>query len=207
MAFAAAIRKRAIRIAGAGLLALLWLAGLRPALAHNTGAGEDVALARLTAVVSSQTATVRVEVQEPDECERLAPRGLVGQRAGSSASGTLARAGACAFEGTIELPERGRWMVDIQLDYAGRAASVSLPVPVSGEPQAQELVREDWIHALAAPQRTWSDRVGDYLPYAGIGLAVGLALVAARRVRKAPRGSRRRTGRADSSPEQGGETG
>ena len=157
----------------------LLAAGVTPVLAHD--GAEDVAWVMLSG--SSQAdghATVQVDVAELAACDRLEPLRLAGVRADLTADGTLERVEPCRFEGEIDLPEPGRWMVAARFAYDDREAEVWMPVGVTDT--AQTFERGDWLHAVAVEDDGWS--ASRMAMLAGLGLVVGtLATVAYQRYR------------------------
>ncbi|MGH9172868.1 MAG: hypothetical protein ACRD1H_00855 [Vicinamibacterales bacterium] len=147
-------------------------------LAHE--GGDDVSWSELSGSQSGGEATVTVEVAELAVCEALEPLRLDGVRAERQVTGTLGRIDTCRFDGTIALPEPGRWMVGARFAYDGREAEVWLPVAVTDT--AQTFERADWLHAVGEPQSGWTGGRTLLLALAGL-LAGGLLTIAYRRLR------------------------
>jgi hypothetical protein len=172
------------------LVACLLVAGVAPVLAHD--GADDVAWVMLTG--SSQAdghATMRVDVAEVAACDRLEPLRLHAVRSELEADGSLEHVEACRFEGEIELPEPGRWMVAARFTYDNREAEVWMPVSVSDT--FLEFERGDWLHAVAVAD---SGRdMTQMVLLAALGLGVGGVLTLAYRWYRAPRQAVAATGR------------
>jgi hypothetical protein len=156
--------------------------GVMPVLAHD--GAEDVAWVMLSGTSESDGhATLRVDVAELAACDRLEPLRLAGVRADLKADGTLERIEPCRFEGEIDLPEPGRWMVAARFAYDDREAEVWMPVGVTDT--AQTFERGDWLHAVAVEDSGWDTT--RMLLLVGLGLGVGAALTMAYRWWRGPR--------------------
>jgi hypothetical protein len=170
-----------VRVAALILVCCLAVGGA-PVLAHD--GAEDVAWVMLSG--SSQAdghATLRVDVAELAACDRLEPLRLAGGRADLTADGPLERVEPCRFEGEIDLPEPGRWMVAARFAYDDREAEVWMPVGVTDT--AQTFERGDWLHAVAGQDSGRDTR--QMLLLVGLGLGIGAVLTLAYRWWRGPR--------------------
>ena len=162
------------------LIVCVLVAGVTPVLAHD--GEEDVAWVDLSGSSHPDgRATLRVDVAELAACDRLEPLRLTGVRADLEATGTLERVESCRFEGEINLPEPGRWMVAARFAFDDRQAAVVMPVGVTDV--AQEFERGDWLHAVAVEESGWD--TPQMLVLAGLGLGIGAALTLGVRWRRA----------------------
>ncbi len=131
--------------------------------------GDDIAWVELSGGQSDGEATMQVAVTELAVCDQVEPLRLVGIRAELEVTGTLDRVEPCRFEGSIALPESGRWMVTAQFSYDSREAEVTMPVGVTDTPQ--EFQRGDWLHAVGDEESGWT--ANRILLLALLGLAIG----------------------------------
>jgi hypothetical protein len=116
-------RGAARAVSAAAALALVWPGS---ATAHDPGQGAELTTAAVRAGVDGERATLTVA--PASHCPDLAPARLVARRAGETLTAPLVEARRCRFEGSIELPERGRWFVYAELDHGGAAVETWLPV-------------------------------------------------------------------------------
>jgi len=167
-----------------GVLIACWLVAAAPVLAHD--GEEDVAWVMLSG--SSQTdghAMLRVDVAEIAACDRLEPLRLAAVRADQQAEGSLERVEQCRFEGEIDLPEPGRWMIAARFEFDDREAEVWMPVGIADTPL--EFERGDWLHAIAAAETDSGWDTTQTLLLAALGLGIGAVLTLAYRWYRAPR--------------------
>jgi hypothetical protein len=144
-----------------------WLATPASSLAHE-GDGIDVGFALVTAEQAGGVVTVSMTITEAEDCRPFEAGGLSAARAEQSVSGVLQPADACVFNGTIELPEPGRWTLSVAVNWDGYPTSIVLPVGVSAEPGTFE--RAEWLHVTLPQERPFrSTRTA-------ISAAVGLLL-------------------------------
>jgi hypothetical protein len=175
---------RPMRWLALAIVALGLLGGLAPARAHD--GEDDVAWVMLSG--SSQAdgrATLRVDVAEVAACNRLEPLRLHAMRSELEASGSLERVEACRFEGEIDLPEPGRWMLSARFAYDDREAEVWMPVGIADTAQVFE--RGDWLHAVEVADSGWDTTQTVLL--AALGLGIGAVVTLAYRWYRAPRAS------------------
>lgn len=129
---------RPAQLARAGVLAaipVLLLVLPASALAHDPGQGERVGKTRLVAEVGADGATTLsglVTSYKRGDCAQVGTRGITARRAGRVVEGTLTSAGGCRFEGSVTLPDRGRWFVYADLKEPGKKLETWLPVIVDG---------------------------------------------------------------------------
>lgn len=164
------------------LVVCLLAVAVTPGLAHD--GEDDVAWVYLSG--SSEPdgrTTLRVGVAELAACDRLEPLRLAGVRADLKADGTLERVEPCRFEGEIDLPEPGRWMVAARFAYDDREAEGWMPVGVTDATQTFE--RGAWLHAVAVEDAGWDTT--QTLLLVGLGLGIGAVLTLAYRWWRAPR--------------------
>ena len=110
--------------AAAGLMLVLVLAP--PALAHDPGQGEDAGAVALRMSIDGDRASVTVGLPA-GVCGSTQPRAIVARRGGRIVRAALTR-GGCRLQGTLQLPERGRWFVYAQMRRGGRALESWLPI-------------------------------------------------------------------------------
>jgi hypothetical protein len=109
----------------AAVLAVLALPG--SALAHDPGQGDDAGTANVIISLEGDQATLTAELA-PLPCARTTPSSVVARRGGETRRAPLEQSG-CRFEGSIVLPERGRWFVYAQMRRDGR------PITAGSGPQ------------------------------------------------------------------------
>ena len=159
------------------LVALLPLA----ASAHDPGQGPKVGEAVLTATRDGRVVNVLARITTPTDCAAFSARGLVARRARQDVRAELRPAGACRFEGTLELPERGRWFVYVEL--TGRPGPVEVWLPVTEASGQHTYTKTSWIYI--PPKRTANAVAlgsGVIIYAISVGL-FGLCVVAFRRTR------------------------
>lgn len=126
------------RAAGAALALTLgvsvvgWAAPSRPALAHDPGQGTELAQVPLEVETDGSRAWIDADLRESGLCGEVNPAGTVARRAGEEVLGPLEEGAQCRFEGTVALPDRGRWFVYAQFDRGGEALETWLPVTAGG---------------------------------------------------------------------------
>ncbi len=144
-------------------------------LAHE--GAMDVGYARLTATETDNLLLVKVEVLEPQPCDVFEADSLIGQRGDVSISASLLADTACTFQGVIELPEPGRWMISTRLKLDGQQADATMPVGVTGS--GGEFETETWIHAIPASSSRFSS-IANFVQtlalFGVVGVAVALLL-------------------------------
>ncbi len=174
-------RPRGRTVAAPALAGVIALLALLPATAraHDPGQGPKAGFAQLTAHRTNNTVTVTGRITEPAECDLYSARGLVARRAREEVRAPLARGERCTFGGEIQLPERGRWFVYLELDRQGEAVEVWLPV-IAGE-GTKTFEKRSWIYI--PPERTVNEVsvISGAIIYA-VSLALfGMNIVAFRR--------------------------
>ena len=114
----------------AAVLAVLALPG--SALAHDPGQGDDAGTADVTVSLEGDQATLTAELA-PRPCARTTPSSVVARRGGETRRAPLEQSG-CRFEGSIVLPERGRWFVYAEMHREGRPIETWLPITAGSGP-------------------------------------------------------------------------
>lgn len=110
------------------LLALLCLAS--PALAHDPGQGKNIANVQLTATLNAGQTHLVAELLDGEDCNTFIAERVIARRAVQTLSGPFEPTGACTYEGSITLPERGRWFVYAGFRHDGQGVEAWLPVVV-----------------------------------------------------------------------------
>lgn len=164
------------------LLVLAW--GLAPAgLVAHEGDGVDAGYGHVRAVTTEDGfTTFELQISETDDCAGFHATEIIAERDAATVYGDMEQTGPCAFGGSIELPERGRWTVTLWVAYNGNPADIQIPVGFSGEPGTFE--RSDWMHVEASISSGTGDawyRPSGTLTFAAIGLAIGTVIELARR--------------------------
>jgi len=111
----------------------------------------------------------------------FASGGLVARRARQDVRGDLRPSGACQFTGTLQLPERGRWFVYLEL--TGRTGAVEVWLPVIEASGQHTYTKTSWIYI--PPKRTVNALAlssGAIIYAISVGL-FGLCVIAFRRTR------------------------
>lgn len=152
------------------------------ALAHDPGQGPKVGMADLEATRDGRQITVNGRVTEPAQCDVLTARGLVARRARHEVRAPLTPAGNCTFTGTLQVTERGRWFVYLELNAPEGPVEVWLPV-IAGDGQAHS-TKTSWIYIPPKRNVNAVALVSGTLIYA-LSLALfGSCIVAFRRTRE-----------------------
>lgn len=100
-----------------------------PAPAHDPGQGEEVGSVRLAARSHGDRASLTAKIRDRELCRRVEAQALAARRAGRTLRRAL-RQRRCTFEGSIELPDRGRWFLYAELGLEGRTLESWLPIEV-----------------------------------------------------------------------------
>lgn len=106
-------------------LSLAWPA--ERAVAHDPGQGKGVADVELS-ITSQGDGELSVRMDVPGECSDLTPTDIVARRAGTTVHGPLHAVGACSFEGAVEVEDRGRWFVYVEMSHEGEPVESWLPI-------------------------------------------------------------------------------
>ncbi len=165
-----------LRIGNVLMILSIGLLDRSSVLAHDTGSGEDVGYIYMKATPTNNLLEVEIDILEPDPCDIFQPDSMVAQRAEQLVSAPLTGAGPCHFQGTIELPESGRWTLTTQLLLNGRLAQASLPVSVGSSTDFFE--SETWLHADKSVDASSTSLLANLLSYSLYGVvAIALALL------------------------------
>jgi hypothetical protein len=114
---------------GAATAVMVFVLALPPnVLGHDPGQGGEIATADLTGRSQGSSATLEVDLRDTANCGRFAPDSLVARRAGVALDAPLQHAAPCQFEGSIALPERGRWFVYAEMTADGERVETWLPL-------------------------------------------------------------------------------
>jgi hypothetical protein len=187
-----------MRAGGAALAITLMLAVValvalpNSALAHNTGQGQDVGYANVSATVANGVATVDVQLTQATtaNCRKLKPASLTAQRADVTTQGSFSTLGDCHYQGTLTPPSEGRWVVTADFRFNGQPTSITVLIGVGGD--VTSFQSADWLHVNSLGGGGRSIPVGALLAGAGGLLALAL-LVRVAVGRRAPRRAPRRT--------------
>ena len=147
-ALAAGRSPRAVRRSTAIAAVTLVLAAVAApsALAHDPGQGDDAGTVAMRVTLDDHTATLAADLS-PAHCGATQPRAIVARRGGETRRARLAKRG-CRLEGSLPLPERGRWFIYAEMERTGRTVESWLPVSAgSGERTVAERDR----YAYAPP--------------------------------------------------------
>lgn len=168
------------RTAAVLLVLLVTTAALPTALAHDPGQGEPLGSAKLTADAHGESITLDATLTSAD-CAAYAPDEIHARRAGSDLTAPLSPAGPCAYTGTIQVPEEGRWFLYVHLHNAQHDVEAWLPLVVGkGDAHASKTAT---LYAPPAknPDKEWLAAAALY------GVEVGLVALAVYAARPAPR--------------------
>ncbi|MGH2899425.1 MAG: hypothetical protein ACRDMZ_12175 [Solirubrobacteraceae bacterium] len=118
--------------AGAASIVLVLL--LAPmALAHDPGQGQDAGTVAMRTTLDDDRATLNADLPR-DVCGSTTPRAVVARRGGKTLRAALTKRG-CRLQGTLRLPERGRWFLYAEMRRDGRAVESWLPIAVRSGPR------------------------------------------------------------------------
>lgn len=117
--------------AAASVLLVLLLAPV--ALAHDPGQGEDAGTVAMRVTRDDARAALSADLS-PRVCDSTQPRAVVARRGGETLRATLTKRG-CRLQGTLRLPERGRWLVYAEMRRGGRAVESWLPIAIGSGPR------------------------------------------------------------------------
>ena len=114
-----------------GVLLVLLLAPV--ALAHDPGQGEDAGSVAMRVTRDNARVALSADLS-PRVCDSTQPRAVVARRGGETLRAALTKRG-CRLQGTLRLPERGRWFVYAEMRRDGRAVESWLPIAIGSGPR------------------------------------------------------------------------
>lgn len=157
-----------------------------PALAHDPGQGEVVGAMRVRAVMTGNHLQIDGRALGLASCAPLTAEQVTARRAGRARHGSLRVAGDCAFEGTITLPERGRWFVYLELVSSGETLEAWMPVTLTSTGAQSSEERTVPLYLAARPRSSWLQVGAGVVLYAVNFAFLGAIVLAFRRVSPSP---------------------
>ena len=130
---------------GAIALTCLALAVPPPAVGHDPGQGEEVATADLTGRSEGRSAELEVDLGDASDCRSFVSERLTARRAGTTVEGSLRPVAPCRMEGSIVLPDRGRWFVYAEMTYRNEGVETWLPLQANGLDVRSEVNRSVYV--------------------------------------------------------------
>jgi len=135
----------------AALALTLALVAVSPALAHDPGQGREIGKALIVTTVTGDRAVVQAETVNVADCASLIPVQLTARRGGMELHSALTQVAPCRYLAEIELAERGRWFLYIELSQgADRAEAWTWVIASDPHPTRERLA------SLYIPPRTTS---------------------------------------------------
>lgn len=163
------------------LVALLSLTLALPAYAHDPGQGDPAGAMAFRVDVRAQVARVEAEYLNQRSCQDIAAARLVARRAGTTVTTPVTMVG-CRYTGRLELPDRGRWFIYVDLQRGDQRIESWLPVKLEADQKVFQ-ARNRYAYYATATSGGVAETVGGIFVYA-VALAFLTALVAlARRER------------------------
>lgn len=131
--------------AAAALALTLAFVVVSPALAHDPGQGREIGKALIVTTVTGNRAVVQAETVDVADCASLLPVQITARRGGVELHSALTQVAPCRYSAEIELPERGRWFLYVELARAVDRAEAWTWVIASAPHSARERLASLYI--------------------------------------------------------------